>query len=132
MSDTYYSKANCCLLVYDIAKRETFEEIKEYYNPNIKNNCGKNIKVILLGNKADLEEKREVPSEEAFEFAQENNYIFMESSCLKNTNVANAFETLIELTNRESKLSGRSSIIKISKEKYRDTKKPKDDNKCGC
>lgn len=132
MSDSYYSKANCCLLVYDIAKRETFEEIKEYYNPNIKTNCRKNIKVILLGNKADLEEKREIPSEEACEFALKNNYIFMESSCLKNTNVANAFETLIELTNRESKLSGKSSIIKISKEKYQDKKKPKDGNKCGC
>ena len=102
LSDNYYKKANCCLLVYDISNRKTFEEIKNYYNPKIKENCQKYLKVILLGNKADLEKEREIPSEEASEFAMKNNYIFMESSCMTNTNVSNAFETLIEITNRES------------------------------
>ena len=99
----YYRKADCCLLVYDITNRQSFEEIKNYYNQNIKEQCKKNIKIILLGNKTDLEDNREVPPEEGAKFALENNYIFMETSCLKNTNVANAFETLIEITNIEIK-----------------------------
>ena len=135
LSDSYYAKANCCLLVYDITDRKTFEEIKEYYNPNIKSNCRKGIKVILLGNKADLEEKRQVPPEEASEFALLNNYDYMESSCVKNTNVANAFETLIEFTNRESRLNGESRInknIKISMESYQETNNKKGENKCSC
>ena len=100
---SYYRKADCCLLVYDITNRKSFEEIKNYYNQNIKEQCKKNIKIILLGNKTDLEDQRQVSSEEGASFALENNYIFMETSCLKNTNVANAFETLIEITNIEIK-----------------------------
>ena len=100
---SYYRKADCCLLVYDISNRKSFEEIKNYYNQNIKEQCKKNIKIILLGNKTDLEDNREVPPEEGAQFALENDYVFMETSCLKNTNVANAFETLIELTRREIK-----------------------------
>ena len=100
---SYYRKADCCLLVYDISNRKSFEEIKNYYNQNIKEQCKKNIKIILLGNKTDLEDQRQVSSEEGASFALENNYIFMETSCLKNTNVANAFETLIEITNIEIK-----------------------------
>ena len=103
LSKIYYKKANCCLLVYDITNRKTFEECKYYFNKNIREMCNKDIIVILLGNKTDLEEKREVPSEEGAGFGVENNYIFMETSCMKNTNVANAFETLIEMTNIETK-----------------------------
>ena len=99
----YYKKANCCLLVYDITDKNSFEECKNYYNEGIKEKCKKGIKVIVLGNKTDLEENREVFPEEGAGFALENDYIFMETSCLKNDNVADAFETLIEMTNIESK-----------------------------
>ena len=103
LSDNYYKKANCCLLVYDITNRKSFEECKNFFNKNIKEKCSKDIVVIVLGNKTDLEEKREVPSEEGGGFAVENGYQFFETSCMKNTNVANAFETLIEITNIETK-----------------------------
>jgi len=103
VSESYYRKADCCLLVYDITNRKSFDEVKDYYNENIKEKCKKKIKVILLGNKTDLEDKRKVQPEEGAGLALENDYIFMETSCLKNTNVSDAFETLIEITNIESK-----------------------------
>ena len=103
ISESYYKKADCCLLVYDISKRESFEQCVNYYNKNIKDKCKINIPVILLGNKTDLEHLRKVSSEEGANFSQHNNYLFMETSCLNNTNVADAFETLIEITNIESK-----------------------------
>ena len=103
INDTYYKKADCCLLVYDITDRKSFEECKEYYCLNIIEKCKKDIKVVLLGNKTDLEEKRQVKSEEGANFALENDYIFIETSCLRNKNVANAFETLIEIANIEAK-----------------------------
>ena len=103
VSESYYRKADCCLLVYDITNRKSFDEVKDYYNENIKEKCKKKIKVILLGNKTDLEDQRKVQPEEGAGLALENDYIFMETSCLKNTNVSDAFETLIEITNIESK-----------------------------
>ena len=61
----------------------------------------KNIPVILLGNKADLENKRKVSLEEGVKLSKNENYIFKETSCLKNKNVVDAFEALIEMWNEE-------------------------------
>ena len=102
INTSYYRKADCCLLVYDITNRKSFEEIENYFNEKIKEKCKKNIQVILLGNKTDLENKRKVQSDEGANFSLKNNYIFMETSCFQNTNVSDAFETLIEITNREA------------------------------
>ena len=102
INTSYYRKADCCLLVYDITNRKSFEEIENYFNEKIKEKCKKNIQVILLGNKTDLEDKRQIKAEEGANFSLINNYIFMETSCIKNTNVSDAFETLIEITNREA------------------------------
>ena len=107
LTERYYKKADCCLLVYDITKANSFEECKDYYNTNIKDKCQKDIQVIVLGNKTDLEDLRQVSSEEGAKFSEENNYLFMETSCLKNTNVADAFDTLIEITNIEAKKNGK-------------------------
>ena len=129
LNEIYYKKADCCLLVYDITNRYSFDECKDYYNKNLLEKCKKNIKVILLGNKTDLEDKRVISSEEGAAFALENNYIFMETSCLKNTNVSSAFETLIEMTNIEAKKyknkeDNDDNIIKIE-EKNNEKKKGK-------
>ena len=110
LNEQYYKNADCCLLVYDITNRESFEECRDYYNKNLIEKCKKNVKVILLGNKTDLEDKREVKPEEGAGLALQNDYIFIETSCLKNTNVANAFETLIELTNIEAKKNQKNNI----------------------
>ena len=101
VNTNYYRNAHCCLLVYDITARKSFEDCENYFNVKLKECCKKDIPIILLGNKTDLENERKISPEEGANFALKNNYIFMETSCLKNTNVADAFETLIEITNRE-------------------------------
>ena len=103
LSNTYYRTADCCLLVYDITNYQSFIDCKDYYIKNIKEKCKKNIKVFLLGNKTDLEKGRKVPIEEGTSLALNNDYLFKESSCVKNENVAGPFETLIEITNLEKK-----------------------------
>ena len=59
------------------------------------------MKVILIGNKVDLKEQRLVSQEEGAKFAEENNYYFKETSCEKNFNVADAFETIIIMTHND-------------------------------
>ena len=101
ISKQYYKIADGCLLVYDITRRETFEEIQNFFLKEIRDNCKFEIKIILLGNKTDLEEQRQIPIEEGENFASSNEFMFMETSCLLNRNVADSFETLIELTYRD-------------------------------
>ena len=57
----------------------------------------------MLGNKTDLEDEREVSQEEGLALSKENQFVFMETSCVTNCNVSSAFETLIEMTNTEMK-----------------------------
>ena len=95
LNSLYYVKADIVFLVYDITNRNSFEERKEYYRDEIKKKCKENIKVFLLGNKNDCEEKRVVSMEEGYNFALKNNYFFMETSCAKNENVYEVFEDAI-------------------------------------
>ena len=131
LNENYYKKADACLLVYDITEMKSFEECK-YYSEQMKQRCKKGIKTILLGNKTDLEDKRKVPSSDGAEFSQKNNYIFMETSCLKNTNVADAFQTLIELTNRENIINTKNDNFNITKKSFNSKNKnnDKERNKC--
>jgi len=107
LNESYYKQADCCLLMYDITSRDSFEKIEDYYIGNIKSYCRKDIKVILLGNKTDLEEDRKVSQDEGKNLAKDNDYIFMESSCKDNYNVSDAFTTLVEMTNNEYNKSNR-------------------------
>lgn len=101
LSRQYYKQADGCLLVYDITNRDSFEELQKYYINEIKDNCKPEIKIILLGNKSDLGEQRQVNPEDGADFALKNGFTFLETSCYKNTNVADGFETLIELVHRD-------------------------------
>ena len=57
---------------------------------------------MLLGNKSDKEDKREVSQKEGQDFAHSNNYdLFYETSCVKNENVSEAFENLIAISEME-------------------------------
>ena len=101
INESYFKKADAALLVYDITERKSFDIVKNYYCIKIKEYCKKNIPIILLGNKADKEDKRKVQTEEGIQLALQEKYKFKETSCLKNENVADAFEALIELWNIE-------------------------------
>ena len=121
--ESYYRKADAALLVYDISNKKSFEKIKNYYIEAINENCKKDIPIILLGNKADLENEREISKEEGMLLAKQENYEFDECSCLKNINVASAFETLLERWNferhkeKQKDLAFRKSA-KIKKKKF--------------
>jgi Ras-related protein Rab-1A len=115
-----FKKADSCLLVYDITSRESFNDCKDYYIPRIKELCKSNIKVILLGNKSDLEEERKVSKEEGKELAISNNYLFFEISCKDNYNVLEAFENLVEICYKDNINNDGNNIVldkKIFKKK---------------
>ena len=130
INENYYKDADGCLLVYDITNNDSFERIKDYYIQKIKEKCKKNIKIVLLGNKTDKNDEREVSEKDGRDLALKNNYIFMESSCKDNYNVSDAFTALVEMTNIDMKKNNlkvnNDSIIKIrAGDKINDKKKKK-------
>jgi small GTP-binding protein len=95
----YAKKADGILLVFDISSLNSFKKIKEYYPELIRNNCKHNIPILLLGNKTDLKDERQVSVQEAIDLAVSEEYVYKETSCVNNENVADAFETIIEMWN---------------------------------
>lgn len=88
----YFRGAQGIMVVYDVTSRDTFNKVQLWID-SIKESCnGKNIDVILVGNKTDLE--REVSEEEAKAVAQEYDVKYFETSAKEDTNVATAFYEL--------------------------------------
>ena len=110
LNRSYYQRADCCLLVYDITNPDSFDAIKNFYIKEIINNCKKKIKVILLGNKKDLKDQRKISHKKGIKLAEKNKFAFMETSCEINYNVADAFETLIIMTNTDMIKDGKINL----------------------
>ena len=64
ITSAYYKGSKGALLVYDITKRSTFENVDRWLE-EFKRNCDPEISIILVGNKCDLDNNREVTIEEA-------------------------------------------------------------------
>ncbi len=78
------------MLVYDITRRDTFIHVTKWLE-EVRNNSSKTITVILIGNKKDLEDKRQVTYEEGEAFAKENGLMFLETSAKTAYNVIESF-----------------------------------------
>jgi small GTP-binding protein len=125
----YYRRADAVLLVYDITNKMSFDKIKEYTVDQIKNNCKEDIIIELLGNKSDLENQRQVSVEEGINLAMEHHYEFLESSCLQNKNVADAFLSLIERWNFKNKKNNRKKSIELKRSLTESARNNKSNNK---
>lgn len=87
---TYYRNSVGILIVYDITDHKTFESIEDWIS-EAEVNCDPNGKKILIGNKSDLVDSREVTTQEAEELARNHSMLFLETSAKNNTNVFEAF-----------------------------------------
>jgi len=88
---SFYRSAAAIFLVYDVNCRQSFQNLESWLN-DIRINCDPNATLILMGNKADIDDHREVSYEEGESFMQENNVsFFFETSALNGQNVETAF-----------------------------------------
>ena len=95
ITKSYYRNAIGALLVYDITKKSSFEHLQKWLD-SVKENSTKNIKIILIGNKIDLEDKREVTFQAGEEFAKKNDLFFLETSAKNFINIKESFNKLTE------------------------------------
>merc|ERR1712086_68273 len=94
ITSAYYRGAVGALLVYDIAKHLTYENVERWLR-ELRDHADANIVIMLVGNKSDLRHLRAVPTDEAKAFAEKNNLSFIETSALDSTNVETAFHNIL-------------------------------------
>ncbi|CAL5335991.1 unnamed protein product [Camellia sinensis] len=90
ITSAYYRGAVGALLVYDVTRHVTFENVERWLK-ELRDHTDSNIVIMLVGNKADLRHLRAVSTEDAKAFAERENTFFMETSALESMNVENAF-----------------------------------------
>jgi len=94
ITSAYYRGAVGALLVYDISKHQTYDNVTRWLK-ELRDHADANIVIMLVGNKSDLRHLRAVPTEEAKQFASENNLSFIETSALDASNVELAFQNIL-------------------------------------
>lgn len=106
----YYRDANGALLVYDITDRDSFRKVRHWVK-ELRKIVGKNIILVIAGNKIDLEKNRQVNEEEAVEYAKQVGAIHMSCSAKTGKNVDSAFLELTKgmLKKKEEESTGNPS-----------------------
>ena len=91
----YYKGAKGAFIVYDITRKQTFDDIDKWRNELV-NSCNKEVTIMLIGNKCDLEDQREITKEQGEEKAKSFGFSFIETSALSGENLEKGFEMLIK------------------------------------
>ena len=140
ITSAYYRGAVGALLVYDICKAVSFENVDKWLK-ELKDHADSQTVVMLTGNKCDLKHLRAVKTDEAASYSQKNNLAFIETSALEGSGVEKAFEIVLneiyQLTirnvigNKRNQPSiGPSRRIDLSEDKVPGPQTPKDQNCC--
>ena len=137
----YYKNSVCSFIVYDVTNRQSFLNVQDWFN-ECKKQTPKTAMMVLVGNKIDLNNKREVSYEEGENFAKNNSMLFYETSAKNGDNIENMFYESAEIiANKINEgyydLDRENCGIKMGfypseKIVLKDIKSDKDDNKKLC
>ncbi|XP_030530866.2 ras-related protein Rab2BV-like [Rhodamnia argentea] len=94
ITSAYYRGAVGALLVYDITKRRTFDNVQRWLR-ELRDHADSNIVIMLAGNKSDLNHLRAVSAETAEAMAERENLSFLETSAREAFNIENAFQKVL-------------------------------------
>ena len=133
---SYYKNSACAILVYDITNRKSFQDINSWLN-ECRDMCSKDIYIVLVGNKNDLDNQRAISKDEGKRFAEENHLKFYETSALNGNNIEelfmNAASDLIDkIESGDCKIDLNSYGIKIGKFPNKELEDTFSDKKNGC
>mmetsp|Transcript_24752 Transcript_24752/g.35654 ORF Transcript_24752/g.35654 Transcript_24752/m.35654 type:complete len:212 (-) Transcript_24752:306-941(-) len=94
ITKAYYRGAFGALILYDISKKNTFESVEKWLK-ELKDNSDNDMVIMLVGNKSDLTNQRQVRTDEGKAFASTNELNFIETSALDASNVNEAFTEIL-------------------------------------
>ena len=102
ITSAYYKGSRGALLVYDITRPSTFEDVENWMT-EIKEKVRGSLKIMIIGNKLDLTNERKVDTETALDKAKSLNVPLMETSAFNSTNIQKAFESILREMYKEFK-----------------------------
>ena len=131
LTPNYFKNAEGVIITYDITSSQSFENLKFWIN-SIKTNLGEKniiIPIIIVGNKLDMEDMRDITREEAEKFAKENKYKYFETSAKTGEGVDDAIRDLVNQVLEKSEQFGEErnerKSIKINSDQPEDNVKKK-------
>jgi small GTP-binding protein len=93
VSRAYFRNAVGAVLVYDISAESTFDDLGNWLH-DLQHQCSPNAYILLVGNKKDLSERRQVGVQQGQDFADQNRLEYIETSAFSGENVSEAFTRL--------------------------------------
>ena len=140
----FYKDANAAVLVYDITRKISFEELQNYWFEQIKESAPPNIIVVIVANKSDLINEEEVDEETARNFSNEIGAFFFSASAKNSTGINDIFlqiakkhtgcedikmknddEDISEQITQKEEQINKNGTMKITKQKTYETKQKK-------
>ena len=118
LAPNFIKKADGIILMYDITNRDSFDKISNWWE-DILNNKEKDFPIILIGNKTDLENERQVKREEGENIAKEFNFKFFEVSNKEGTNIKESSLELISMVLNYNSNDIMTTCSKLSKKKLK-------------
>ena len=136
LTTSYFKGSRVCLVLYDITRRTTFDKVSEWVNQFNKNQSTTENVLVIIGNKNDLNDSRQVKFEEGVELAKSNNCLFFETSVKTNPEGINQlFDVVAEKAfallkkDAEQNKSDNSDVIHLEKLENHEIK---EQNECQC
>ncbi len=116
----FYRNSSLAVLVYSIDNKESFNHIENWLN-DLKSQANEDVRIFLVGNKADLEEERKVTKEEGEKYKLDYNLdLFMETSAKTGQNARNVLiEAAKILYNAYLKLAENMNTVEEPKKKIK-------------
>ena len=105
LTKMFYKDANAAVMVYDVTRKDSFEELKNYWASQIKESSPENIILAIAANKSDLIEQEVVDEENARNFAKEIGAIFVSTSAKNSEGINSLFEEIAKKYTGASKIT---------------------------
>jgi len=91
----FYKRTDCVIFIYDICDTNSFKNIKKWLK-EADLHAPKNVKKIIVGNKLDLEDLRQIDYKESLDFANKLDIDYIETSAKDNINISELFSYINE------------------------------------
>jgi len=137
----YYKGAHGALVVFDITKAITFRNVEKWIT-ELQEFADTDIVIMLVGNKTDLKDEREILTEEARRYSEKNNLLYIETSAFDGANIQQSFQNIVttiyerkkkpeKSPNPEAIKPSRGFVLQNAPPEHEDIKAKEKDN-CSC